>query len=136
MTAMQRFAWFNLGVIALTMVAILLLLAFAGKAAVGAFGILGLIGLSPLFLRRRKVQVTIDERDQVIQRRSWMIAYVVFWLAFVLAAVLLAPAVYGQEGVVPVWIVQASVFAGFMIVYAVASVAILVQYAGGSASAE
>jgi hypothetical protein len=44
--------------------------------------------------------------------------------------------VYGQEGAVPVWVVQGSVFCGFMLVYALASIAILVQYAGGSTDAE
>ncbi len=136
MTATQRFAWFNLAVIALTLIAVLALLTFAGKAALGGFGILGLIGLSPFILRGRKAQVVIDERDQIIQRRSWFIAYSVFWMLFVLAAVLLAPTVYGQEGGVPVWVVQSSVFVAFMIVQAAASIAILVQYAGGSASAE
>jgi hypothetical protein len=136
MTAMQRSAWFNLAVIALTTTAVLVLMTFAGKAALGGFGFLGLIGFGPFILLRRKTQVVTDERDLVIQRRSWLIAYIVFWLMFVLAAVLLAPAVYGWEGSVPVWVVQTSVFVGFIVVYTVASIAILVQYAGGSASAE
>jgi len=49
-------------------------------------------------------------------------------------AALLSPLVYGQEGAVPVWVVQISVFF-FMLVYALASIAILVQYDGGSKDA-
>jgi hypothetical protein len=136
MSAMQKWAWFNLAVIALTLVAVLALLPFLGKGALGGFGFLGLLGFGPLFFRRKPGQVLTDERDQLIQRRSWVLAYSLFWVAFVLAAVVLSAVVYGQEGAVPVWVVQGSVFCGFMLVYALASIAILVQYAGGSTDAE
>jgi hypothetical protein len=135
MSAMQKFAWFNLAVIALTLVAVVSLLPFLGKGALGGFGCLGLIGLGPLFFRRKPGQVLTDERDQLIQRRSWILAYSLFWVAFVLAATVLSVVVYGQDGAVPVWVVQSSVFCGFMLVYALASVAILVQYAGGAKDA-
>jgi hypothetical protein len=133
-SAMQKWAWFNLAIIALTLVAILSLLPLLGKGALGGFGFLGLLGLGPLFFRKKPGQVLTDERDLLIQRRSWVLAYSVFWVAFVLAAVL-SGVVYGQEGAVPVWVVQNSVFGGFMLVFALGSVAILVQYARGSADA-
>ena len=131
MSAMQKLAWFNLAVIALTLVACLGLLPFLGNGALGGFGFLGLIGLGPLFFRKKPGQVLTDERDLLIQRRSWVLAYSLFWVVFVLAAVVLSAAVYGADGAVPVWVLQYSVFCGFMLVYALASVAILVQYAGG-----
>jgi hypothetical protein len=135
MSAMQKWAWFNLAVIALTLVAALALLPFLGKGALGGFGFLGLIGFGPLFFRKKPGQVLTDERDQLIQRRSWVLAYSLFWVAFALAAAVLSAVVYGQEGAVPVWVVQSSVFCGFMLVYALASIAILVQYAGGTRDA-
>jgi hypothetical protein len=134
MTAMQKWAWFNLAVIGLTLVALLVLLPFLGKGALGSFGFLGLMGFGPFFLRKKPGQVLADERDTLIQRRSWVLAYSLFWVVFVLAAVLSA-VVYGQDGAVPVWIVQSSVFCGFMLVYALHSIATLVQYAGGSSDA-
>ena len=54
----------------------------------------------------------------------------------VLAAALLSPLVYGWEGAVPVLVVQYSVFCCFMLIYALVSIAILVQYAGGGKDAE
>src|SRR5437899_10058017 len=98
MSATQKFAWFNLAVIALTLVVVLALLPFLGKGALGGFGFLGIIGLGPLFFRKRPGQVVADERDILIQRRAWILAYALFWVVFVLAAVLFAPLVYGQEG--------------------------------------
>jgi len=136
MSALQKFAWFNLAVVALTLVAVLSLLPFLGKGAIGGFGFIGLLGLGPFFFRKRPGQVLTDERDLLIQRRSWILAYALFWVVFVLAAALLSPLVYGQEGAVPVWVVQISVFGALMLVYALASIAILVQYAGGTKVAE
>src|SRR5262245_4404170 len=136
MSALQKFAWFNLSVIALALVVVIALLPFLGKGALGGFGFLGLIGFGPLFFRRRPGRVLIDERDTLIQQRSWILAYALFWVVFVVAAVLLSPLVYGAEGAVPVWVIQSSVFCGFMLVYALVSLAILVQYAGGPRDAE
>jgi hypothetical protein len=135
MSALQKFAWFNLAVIALTLVAVLSLLPLLGKGALGGFGFLGLIGFGPLFFRKKPGQVVTDERDHLIQWRSWILAYSLFWVVFVLAAVVLSALVYGQDGAVPVSVVRMSVFCGFMLVYALASIAILVQYAGGSRDA-
>jgi hypothetical protein len=128
---MQKFAWFNLAVIAFALAAVLSLLPFLGKGALGACGFAGLLGFGVLFFRQKPGQVLIDERDTLIQQRSWFLAYVLFWLVFVLAAAVLSPLVYGPDGAVPVWVVQWSVFFGFMLVYALASIAILVQYVGG-----
>jgi hypothetical protein len=134
MSALQKWAWFNLAIIAVTAVAVLSLLPVLGRGAVGGFGLLGLLGFGPLFFRKKAGRVLTDERDQLIQRRSWVLAYALFWVAFVLAATF-SSAVYGQEGAVPVWVIQGSVFAGFMLVHALASAAILVQYGRGSTDA-
>jgi len=136
MSALQKYAWFNLAVVALTVVTVLLLFPLMGKGALGGLGWLGLTGLGPFFFRGKPGQVVTDERDQQIQRRSWVLAYALFWVAFVLAAALVAPLAYGYDGAVPVWVVQVSVFGGYMFVCALASVAILVQYAGGSGDAQ
>ena len=105
MSAMQQFAWFSLAVIALTLVAVLALFPFLGKGALGGFGVLGFIGFGALFFRKKPGQVLTDERDHLIQRRSWVLAYSLFWVVFVLAAVVLSALVYGQEGAVPVWVI-------------------------------
>jgi hypothetical protein len=137
MSALQKFAWFNLAVIALTLLLVFALVPFNAKGAMGGLGCLGFLGFGPLFFFRRKPgQVWLDERDMLIQRRSWFLAYVLFWVVFVLGAVVLSALVYGQEGAVPVYVVQLSVAWGFIFVYALASIAILVQYSGGPLNAE
>lgn len=136
MTAMQKFAWFNLTVIGITLVVIGALYPLMGHRALGGLGCLGLLGLQPFFFFRRGAgPVVMDERDALIQQRSWIIAYALFWVVFVIGAVVLSAMVYGQDGSIPVSVVQMSVVWGMMFVYTAASIAILVQYTGGASDA-
>lgn len=130
MSALQKFAWFNLAVIALALVVVLALVPLLGRGALGGLGVLGFLGFGPFFFRKKPGQVLTDERDQLIQRRSIVLGYSVFWVVFVFVGVVLSAAVYGLDGAVPVWVVQNSVCFGIMFVYAAASLAILIQYAG------
>ena len=136
MCATQKFAWFNLLVVGLTLTAIAVLVPFLGKGALGGLGFTGLMGFGPFFFRRKAGQVVADERDALIQKRSWIVAYALFWVVYVGAAVGLCPLLYGDAGAVPVEVVQLSVAFGFLFVYAVASIAMLVQYTGGPKNAD
>ena len=105
-----------------------------GRGALGGFGLLGLLGLGPLFFRRKAGGVVVDERDQAIQRRSVLVAYTVFWLAFVAACVSL-PGVLrvggvGAGGRGPVERLRRPDAGGRRV-----SVATLVQYRRGDADA-
>ncbi|HEY2154825.1 MAG TPA: hypothetical protein VGH33_04300 [Isosphaeraceae bacterium] len=136
MSAAQRNAWFNLVVVLVSVALVIGLSVLVGwPKAIGGFGTLGLLGFGVLFYRRRGAQVVMDERDVSIQRRSIVLGYAVFWLAFVAACVSL-PVVYGERGCVPVWMVASAVWWGVAIVYGVAAAATLVQYGseGGDAS--
>jgi uncharacterized membrane protein len=128
MSAAQRNAWFNLIVVLVSVALVVGLSALMGwPKAIGGFALLAMLAFGPLFYRRRGAQVVVDERDVSIQRRSIVIGYGVFWLAFVAACVSL-PMVYGERGSVPVWMVTSAVWWGVAIVYGVAAAATLVQY--------
>jgi hypothetical protein len=130
-SAAQKFAWFNLAVIAVCVVVVAALIPWLGpQRAMGGFGILGVMGFSPLFFRRRGGECVADERDQMIWHRSVRIAYAVFWLAFVAVCVAL-PMHYGYGGVMPVMVLQWVLWSGWMIVWGIMSLAILVQYRAG-----
>lgn len=132
MSRTQKFAWFNLAVIACTLLLVFSLLPFLGHRAMGGLGCLGLLGFGPLFFRKKRGQVVTDERDLHIQWRAWIFACALFWVVFVFVATALSVLVYGEDGAVPVAVVRLSVFWAFLLVYALASAAILVQYARGS----
>jgi hypothetical protein len=135
MSPLQKFAWFNLAVIGFSTLVVLSLMPFLGYRSLGGLGFLGFLGLGVLYFRKRPGQVTMDERDNLIMTRSLILAYALFWVVFVLSAVVVSPLLYGQDGSVPVVLVQMSVAWGFMLWYAVQSIAILVQYAGGQQNA-
>jgi len=94
------------------------------------FGLLGFLGLSPVFFRKRRSAVVVDERDTQIRLRSQFCAHLVVWLLFVLAA-MTAPAVYGWDGSVPVALVMASVWCEWIVLAGVSSLATLIQYGWG-----
>jgi len=126
MSATQKFAWFNLAVVALSACTVLSLFPLMGVAAHGGFAWLGLLGLGPLFLRRRRGQVVSDERDTLIQRRSVIAAYAAVGLAFIGGACL-CPVFYGLDGAVPVKVVTASPAYVVVLFFSIMSVATLIQ---------
>jgi hypothetical protein len=130
MNASQREAWFSLVVVVSALVMVTALVPFLGRGAIGGFGLLGFLGLSPFFFRKRHGSVVLDERDTQIRLRSQFCAHLVFWLLFVLAA-MTAPAVYGWNGYVPVALVMASVWCGWVVLVGVMSLATLIQYGRG-----
>jgi hypothetical protein len=127
MSALQKQACFNLTVVVVTLLVVAALTPW-GKGALGGFGLLGLLGLSVLFFRRKPGQVLADERDAVIVRRSWFVAYTVFWMAFI-AVGTLASLRYPES--VPTILVQAGLWGAISLVFLVQSVTALVLYARG-----
>jgi hypothetical protein len=83
-----------------------------------------------MFVRKRTGLVMTDERDGLIQMRSWVVAYSLFWVVFVGVCVA-APLVYGSTGAVPVFLVQISPFYGLLLVLGVSSITALFQYGWG-----
>jgi hypothetical protein len=98
--------------------------AFAGF---GFIGICGLMGLSPLLYKKERDKVRFDERDLMILRNASLVAYSIFWVLFVLAA-MIPFFVLGPKGMVPVEYLAAMVFGGMIIVFLVQSVITLGAY--------
>ena len=79
MSTGQKQAWFSLAIVVLSAGGVLALTPVLGfQRAQGSLGLLGLWGLTPLlFLSRRRAGIVVsDERDGLIQVRSWVIAFV------------------------------------------------------------
>ena len=133
MSVLQKQAWYNLVVVVGSLVVVLGLIPVLGRGAAGGFGLLGLLGLTP-FLFRKGEKIVADERDQLINQRSVIGAYSVFWLVYVAACTVL-PAVYGWNGSVPVTVVTSSVFAAVIVFSLIHSLATLVQYGRGGSDA-
>lgn len=131
MSASEKHAWFNVVVISICLVAVGCLYPVLGSRAHAALGLSGLLGLGPFFYRKRKDEIVVDERAMLIQQRSALLGYSVFWVVYVLAASLLSLFVYGLDGSVPVAVVQLSVFYAMLLFVGVMSLATLVQHSRG-----
>jgi hypothetical protein len=133
MSALQKQAWYNLVVVG-SLVVVLGLIPVLGRGAMAGFGLLGLLGLTPFLFHKRDGKIFWDERDVLINQRSAIAAYSVFWLVYVTACMSL-PVVYGWNGSVPVTVVMSSVFVAMMVFFFVMSLATLVQYGRGGSDA-
>jgi hypothetical protein len=137
MNRMQKIARFNLIVVSLALglsvaafgIAYLIFGLPANRAA-GGFGLIGLMGfsgLSPVLFRKDKSKVQFDERDTAIQRKAAIVAYSVFWLLFVAAA--MAPwFIIGPNGTITTNYLPWMVFGGMCVVMLLQSIVILSEY--------
>ena len=134
---MQKIAWFNLIVVSLALW--LSGAAFAifhfvlglpvGRAAAGFgfIGIMGFSGLSPILFRKDKDKVQADERDLVILRKATVIAYSIFWVLFV-AAAMVPWFIIGPNGAITTNYLPWMVFGGMIVVMLVQSLVTLSEY--------
>jgi len=140
MNRWQKIARFNLIVILIALslstiaVSVLYLVVdLPMRRALGGFGfigICGLMGLSPLLYKKERDKVSFDERDLMIHRNASLVAYSIFWVLFVLAAII-PLSVLGPNGMVSVKYLAAMVFGGMIIVGLVQSIATLGAYGWG-----
>jgi len=139
MNRAQKIARYNLIIIVASLaigsvaIGILAILRGMPKALGGLWflGICGLIGLSPILFRKKRGEVSFDERDQLIHKRATLVAYSVFWVFF--AAACMIPWWILETGArIRVVVLPVMFAAGFVIVNLVRSVAILVQYRWGA----
>ena len=134
MNVQQKVAWFNLAVFAAAVVAYgAFVLLWGPLPALGAFGIFGLWGLTPFFYLRRKSEVLVDERDQIVNLRAALTGFSIFWLCFVAACMIPwgVLRLYRNQDTVPVDVLPCLVGGGMMVLYVSQSVATLVQYGRG-----
>jgi hypothetical protein len=133
MSSQEREAWANVAVVSLTIAVWLILIPLLGiKTAFGAFGILGLLGLTPFLSNagRKRGRVLVDERDRLIRERSVVVAYAVFWVAFV-GTSMGVWAANRDRGTISVDLLPLFPFIGWMIITLVQGIATLVQYRQG-----
>jgi len=134
---LQKLAWFNLIVFVCTgaryLIAVPLLagyfhrtLAFASLPSLGIFGLCGLWGFGALICDRRK----LDERESLINQKAMMTGAALFWQVFVLSCMgVWAVCFYIlHRPEVPVVLLPALVWGGFVVYNVTQAIAILVQY--------
>jgi hypothetical protein len=134
MNRLQKLAWFNLIVIAATIIvtalAITIEIRIRGYSTTGLWVFVAL--LLPLkfksyLFKKSPNKVLSDERDELIQKRAITVAYTVFWWVFLISSFSLF-LIIGPKNVVPTITLPLMVIAGALFIQAVCSISILVQY--------
>jgi hypothetical protein len=128
MNRYQKIAWFNLIVIAATIIvtatAIAVEFHMRGYSAIGPFfaGILVLLKLTPHLFKKpqSRSEVVSDERDDLILTRAVSYAWTAFWWVFI-----------GPKNSVPTIALPLMALGGGLFVKTACSVAILIQYGRG-----
>lgn len=135
MNRYQKIAWFNLVVIATTVlvtsVAIAVEFHLRGYSSVGwlFIGILVLLKFTPLMFKKPQSPggAVCDERDALILKRAASYAWTTFWWVLFASSFLLFFLI-GPEKSVPTLVLPLIAFGGGLVHKTVSSVAILVQY--------
>jgi hypothetical protein len=137
MNRMQKIAWFTLVVVSLALglsVAVFGIgyfifgvSAHQAAAGFGFMGIMGLLGLTPVLFTKDKHKVQYDERDLAIQRKAGIVAYSIFWVLFV-AAAMVPWFVIGPKGMITVDYLPWMVFGGWCTVSLLQSIVTLNEY--------
>jgi hypothetical protein len=83
MNAMEKVAWTELIVSAVAVIVVVALTPWLGTAATAGFALLGLIVFAGLFLRKRGLQVIVDERDREIAKKAKDISIGLSWMSLV-----------------------------------------------------
>ncbi len=137
MNRMQKIAWFNLIVVSLALGlsiaafgAAYFIFGLPANRAAGGFGLIGLMGfagLNPFMFRKEKSKVQFDERDTAIQRKAGIVAYSIFWVLFV-AAAMVPWFIIGPNGTITTNYLPWMVFGGMFVVMLVQSIVTLNEY--------
>ncbi len=99
------------------------------------FGLFWLFPFTFGKLGKGKKKVSFDERDQLIHKKSVMVAYVVLWLYFV-AACVIAWCIVGPHGSISVNVMPLTLIGGLVIFTFVQGRASLIQYGRGGKDGE
>jgi len=130
----EKWAWWTLGVVALTVAAYGAFLAFLGHgpATPSVFALLALTSL-PASSRRHLKGPSFDEREREIAGKAQLFGFRAFWLAFVVVLVAVG-FVRGWSGTLtlPVWAFSEVIFLAFILVVGVESLTTILLYRDGT----
>ena len=134
MSNSEKWAWWTIGVVAMTIIAYAAFLAFLGhrSATLSVFALLALTAL-PASSRRHFLGRSFDEREREIANKALRAGFSAFWLAFV-ALFLGMGFIKGWDTAltVPVWTLAEAVWLAATLVLGVQAVTTIVLYRGGS----
>jgi magnesium-transporting ATPase (P-type) len=129
----EKWAWWTLGVVALTIATYGAFLAFRGHgpATSAVFALLALAAI-PAASRRDLQGRTLDERERKISNNALLAGFRAFWLAFIVL-ILAIGFIKGWNSTltVPVWVLAETLCWAAVLVLGVQALTTIVLYRGG-----
>jgi uncharacterized membrane protein len=131
MSPLQKDAIYCLIISSVSVAIFFILMLFKNmQVAFSAFAIFGLYGLTPLiFYRKSKNKILVDERDKEIANKAGRFGFGLFWVAFVIVAVLISQ--IKADSLIPASLLSYIVFFGMIAICAARAIIILVLYRQG-----
>jgi hypothetical protein len=133
MSDSEKWAWWAIGVVALTIAAYGAFVAFRGHgpATSTVFALLALAAL-PASSRRHFKHRTFDERERKISNNALLAGFRAFWLAFIVL-ILTIGFIKGWNSTltVPVWLLSETLCWAAVLVLGVQALTTIVLYRGG-----
>jgi magnesium-transporting ATPase (P-type) len=133
MTDSEKWAWWTLGVVALTVIAFFAFVALlgSGPASQSVFALLALTAV-PANSRRYLKGKLFDERDKAIAGKALLAGFRALWVVFI-GVVMTIGFIKGWDATLslPVWMLSSTVWWAAMLVLAVEATTTLVLYRKG-----
>ncbi|MFH0908213.1 MAG: hypothetical protein V1929_05585 [bacterium] len=138
MSRLEKHAWFNIAVFAAACVLFAIAYPRIGLLpATGCIGLCGLWGLTPrLFYPKGNLYAFLDEREQVIMRRSLQNGHAVFWALYFLSGMLAWTLHRGSDITIPADALIPLVVGSLIVVEVVRSISVLILSKTGLNHAE
>ena len=132
MNRAKKIAWFNLIIVVAGSAAVVILAAteVVKLAAAGLLVMGGLVGMSPLLFWKRRGRVEFDERDQLIQAETILIAACAT-CGYFLAMCVMPLFMMGPKGCVPMSTLVGIAIGGVICFVTAKSISTLIQYRRG-----
>jgi uncharacterized membrane protein len=129
MNAMEKAAWMELVVSVGAVALAAALFPWLHDGAAACFSLLGLLGLSYFFVRPRRNQVVVDERDWEIDRRALRIGVSVAWMTLFSALIVATMwANYSRTHAVSTRVLNWLIWAQFAICYGTKGLVAVILY--------
>ena len=133
MSDSEKWAWWTLGVVVLTIAAYAAFVAFvkSGPAAISVFALLALTAL-PASSRRYFTGRRFDERESAIANKALLAGFRAFWVAFC-GLIVAIGFIKGWDATltVPVWALSETLWWAVILVLGVQALTTIVLYRGG-----
>ena len=133
MSDSEKWAWWTLGVVVLTIAAYAAFVAFvkSGPAAISVFALLALTAI-PASSRRYFTGRRFDERESAIANKALLAGFRAFWVAFC-GLIVAIGFIKGWDATltVPVWALSETLWWAVILVLGVQALTTIVLYRGG-----